>query len=152
MPTGPDTSADALCRCANCGAALASPEAVCTACEAEWTPKTPDPTHGRYRCPAREARFDTAGHTLWPARVPWYKPQAVRPQCPHCQAVLTDRWFPPLSTPQALALLSVIFAVVYWTPAPLRLPLVVAAQVSRIVWTGIRSRTSGAETRYGAPT
>lgn len=86
-----------LSRCAHCGATLPAPDAVCPQCDLVLSREAGSPTHGRYRCPACDGRFDQPAQGWWPPNVPWYRPQDAKPQCPHCQAWLQDRTEPAIS-------------------------------------------------------
>lgn len=86
-------------------------------------------SNGRYRCPGCGNRFDTPT----PYRVaPWYRVQAQKLRCPHCQAFLRDRKV--LSSPrQSLVLAGVFFLLI--VSAFFRLPTAASiAVVSLLVF------------------
>lgn len=144
-----DQAVGAAGHCAGCGAPLASPDAVCPACDAALTPAPPDTTQGRYRCPACSTHFRAPTPTRWPAQVPWYLPQGMRPMCPHCRSVLRDRWFPP--TPGwlgAVQMVVLVWGAVWGFPRNVAIFLlcaVVLAQVLLVLRHGLPRRVD----RYG---
>lgn len=100
-----------LSHCAQCGAPLPAPDAVCPKCDLELSSQTGSPAHGRYRCPHCSSRFDQPLQGWWPPNVPWYRPQDPKPQCPYCQAFLRDRTVETFSRAEWAGIWVVMFAV-----------------------------------------
>lgn len=94
--------------CSGCGRQLSAPTAICPFCEKELSST---PVTGRYRCPRCSGSFNAPRQAAWPPNAKWYRPQVLKPQCPHCQSFLLDRKVLPLTWVDSLAAISLVLAV-----------------------------------------
>ena len=101
-------SPDSTTSCSNCGRPLSAPTAICLFCEGELSP---EPVTGRYRCPGCGGSFNAPLQAAWPPSANWYRPQTLKPQCPHCRSFLLDRKVLPLTWVDWLAAVSLVAAV-----------------------------------------
>lgn len=76
----------AVHQCANCGAPLASADAICARCDQALA----EVDYGPHVCPACGRSFDEPPKRPYPPGRPWYLPQTLVPNCPHCFAWLQD--------------------------------------------------------------
>ncbi|MFZ6770789.1 hypothetical protein ACO0LM_27350 [Undibacterium sp. Di26W] len=103
-------------QCANCGAPLASANAICPRCEPEFS--APDKHTGKYRCPDCACRFDQPDIAIWPSNAKWYRPQIQKAKCPHCQTLLRDRTVIQRSRTEMALMLAIIVASAFSTWRP----------------------------------
>lgn len=137
-------------QCANCGARLAAPNAVCPHCEPEFTaPNTAQDT-GKYRCPDCACRFDQAAVALWPPHVKWYRPQSYKLQCPHCQVFLWDRTIPRRSKAELamFPLFIIVSALSLWRPGTLIIAFIVLMATEFVRWRAAKKLVFVEEERY----
>lgn len=139
-------------RCENCGAILASPDAVCLRCERELTES---PFFGKYRCPNCASRFDQPALGWWPPNVPWYRPQIQKPECPQCKAYLRDRKTFELTIFERWGMRALVFASIFspWRPGTQIVALAIFVPWSityYLRWRKARSSVLVEEERYAA--
>ena len=113
-------------QCAACGAALGSPEAICSRCDAELSTTLPRP----FRCPSCAGQIDEAPLFPYPAEKPWYWPKRLHPRCPDCRTWLRDRRILPGSDWRILVFIASVLLIaalplVLW----LKMLLIVLAQL-----------------------
>jgi predicted amidophosphoribosyltransferase len=134
--------------CANCGAPLATADAICPRCELEFTATRLDPTVGKYRCPGCGNRFDTAQQALWPQDVPWYRPQQLMPQCPHCKQVLRDRRELRLSTREMVVFVAIAVLLILLPGRPYTQWAFLAVILAIVGWRRAHLSIRSEEERY----
>lgn len=121
--------------CANCGATLRAPGAICKRCEQELIHSLADPTKGKYRCPRCARRFDKPMLDWWPHDAPWYRLQMQKQLCPHCKILLRDRKRAFLSPSESLIGAALFFALIVSSFLQLTKALsIVAACLLAILW------------------
>jgi len=127
-------------QCQGCGAALASPDAVCARCEAELTTAAPP---GKYICPHCQQRFAALAQVPWPPKLPWWRPTTLRLQCPHCETPLRDRHAIQLPGWLIVAAIVTICCVQLfatgWIKLVLGFPLL-ATLYAPLIWASLRVR------------
>lgn len=141
-------------RCENCGSPLPIASAVCSRCEAELAAPTQSTSVGRYQCPNCGSRFDMPAQTWYPPNVPWYWPQRVKAQCPHCRSFLRDTKSIHLSTVEYAVLTSLIVVANFspWRPWTQVALLVAFLALMFVRFKKLRSSQTTEERRYAAET
>jgi hypothetical protein len=137
-------------QCAGCGAALPAPDAVCSRCERELSMPQTDSHSGKYRCPNCSCRFDKPAEVWSPPDAPWYRPQTLKPQCPHCRNPLRDEKAVHLSPVEVgvFALLVIASDLSPWRPGAQFVLLLVFCGLFLWRWRSAQAAVSNEEERY----
>lgn len=133
--------------CSNCGRPLPAADAICSYCEQAFSPA---PVAGRHRCPRCGSHFEQALQAQWPPDAKWYRPQVLKPQCPHCHTFLRNKGLLPFTWVDSLVGVSLVVAVQVFRPPPgialTGLLVLIAVQLLR--WRQALSSVPSEEDRY----